>query len=155
MKPRPKRGRSLEEVKTGGPLVKHLSYKRPNKYSIGLVLWSIRPLASRPPFPCFEANLISLFLSVSPMSPPRRGDCGRRTSRELQCACRCLVSCLRPHMTALAFCEGTAKSPGWLECSRSRPVAAIRAWKGAVACRRQKPGTFCLRASPSFSRDYR
>ncbi|TVU12824.1 hypothetical protein EJB05_46486 [Eragrostis curvula] len=53
-------------------------------------------------------------------------------------------------MTALAFCEGTTKSHVWLECSRPRPVYAYCAWKAAFACRRQKPGAFCLRASPSF-----
>lgn len=64
---------------------------------------------------------------------------------------RCLVSSRRPRMSALALCEGIAKSPCWSGCSRSRLVAASRGRRGAVACRREKLGTSrLLRASPSF-----
>ncbi|KAL6638564.1 hypothetical protein ACP70R_023675 [Stipagrostis hirtigluma subsp. patula] len=54
-------------------------------------------------------------------------------------------------MSALALCGGNTKSPCWLECSRSRPGTASSSRKGTVACRREKPGTFCLLwASPSI-----
>ncbi|XP_062209490.1 ycf20-like protein isoform X2 [Phragmites australis] len=56
-------------------------------------------------------------------------------------------------MSALAFCEGTAKSPCWSESSGRSLFAASCARGGAVACRR---GTFrLLRASPSFPRNSR
>ncbi|KAL6909578.1 hypothetical protein ACP4OV_001859 [Aristida adscensionis] len=67
-----------------------------------------------------------------------------------------LVGSRRPHMSGLVLCEGNAESPCWSECSRSRPAAASRARRGAVACRREKPGSFCvLRASPSSRRNSR
>ncbi|KAG2544440.1 ycf20-like protein [Panicum virgatum] len=55
-------------------------------------------------------------------------------------------------MSALALCEGAAKSPCWSECSGSRllfPTSRVR--RGAISCRWEKPGTFCLlTASPSL-----
>ncbi|CAL4920168.1 unnamed protein product [Urochloa decumbens] len=59
-------------------------------------------------------------------------------------------------MSALALCEGAAKSTCWPECSGSRAVPAYRARRGAVSCRRQEPGAFCLlRASPCPRRNPR
>ncbi|CAN6280536.1 unnamed protein product [Urochloa humidicola] len=59
-------------------------------------------------------------------------------------------------MSALALCEGAAKSTCWLECFGSRPLLAFGARRGAISCRRDKPGTFCLlRASPCFRRNPR
>ncbi|CAN6286142.1 unnamed protein product [Urochloa humidicola] len=56
-------------------------------------------------------------------------------------------------MSALALCEGAAKSTCWSKCSGSRPVPASRARRGAVSCRREKPRTFCLlKASHCFRR---
>ncbi|KAF8762379.1 hypothetical protein HU200_009559 [Digitaria exilis] len=59
-------------------------------------------------------------------------------------------------MSALALCEGAAKSPCLSECSGSRIVAASRVRRGAISCRREKPGTFCLlRTSSNFHRNSR
>ncbi|KAG2533790.1 hypothetical protein PVAP13_9NG012800 [Panicum virgatum] len=57
-------------------------------------------------------------------------------------------------MSGLALCEGAAKSPCWSECSGSRLFPASRVRRGAISCRWEKPGTFCLlTASPSLRRN--